>query len=73
MLEEAEVASADSDAGYVEFRPAGVRAKGEFRCAECGYGITVFRALPVCPMCAGTVWEQAAWSPLSRAAARGAV
>ena len=41
--------------------------KGEFHCAECGYGVTVYRALPVCPMCGGGEWEQSAWSPLSRA------
>ena len=41
--------------------------KGEFHCSECGYGVTVYRALPVCPMCGGEEWEQSAWSPLSRA------
>ena len=41
--------------------------KGEFHCAECGYGVTVYRTLPVCPMCGGGEWEQSAWSPLSRA------
>ena len=46
---------------------AGARAKGEFRCDGCGYGVTVYRALPMCPMCAGTAWEQAPWSPLTRA------
>ena len=35
---------------------AGARAKGEFRCEECGYGVTVYRSLPVCPMCHGTEW-----------------
>ena len=52
---------------YVNFFPTGARVKGEFHCAECGYGVTVYRTLPVCPMCGGEQWEQSAWSPLSRA------
>ena len=54
-------------ADYVHFVSAGSRVKGEFHCAECGYGVTVYRVLPVCPMCGGTEWEQSAWSPLTRA------
>jgi rubrerythrin len=42
---------------------AGVRAKGEYRCAGCGYGVTVYRELPRCPMCGSGSWEQLAWSP----------
>jgi len=52
--------------GYVQFWAAGTTAKGEFHCSECGYGITIVRALPVCPMCGGTSWEQSQWSPFSR-------
>jgi hypothetical protein len=52
---------------FVDFLSAGARVKGEFHCAECGYGVTVYRALPVCPMCGGADWEQSAWSPLTRA------
>jgi len=52
---------------FVDFLAAGVHTKGEFHCAECGYGVTVYRALPVCPMCGGSEWEQSAWSPLTRA------
>jgi len=52
---------------FVDFFSAGARVKGEFHCAECGYGVTVYRALPVCPMCGGEHWEQSAWSPLTRA------
>jgi len=52
---------------FVTFVSAGVLAKGEFHCAGCGYGVTVYRALPICPMCGGDEWEQSAWSPLSRA------
>ena len=46
------------DSGFVDSAVAGTRAAGEFRCAECGYGAVVHRALPQCPMCAGTVWER---------------
>jgi len=45
---------------------AGSRAKGEFRCAGCGYGVTVYKALPSCPMCQGTEWERVPWRPFSR-------
>jgi hypothetical protein len=54
---------------YVRFVRAGAPVKGEFHCAECGYGVTVYRTLPVCPMCGGGEWEQSDWSPLSRARA----
>lgn len=54
-------------ADFVNFFSTGSRVKGEFHCAECGYGVTVYRVLPLCPMCGGTEWEQSAWSPLSRA------
>jgi rubredoxin len=45
---------------------AGARAKGEFRCGGCGYGVTVYRSLPVCPMCHGTEWERVPWRPYTR-------
>ncbi len=51
---------------FVEFRATGERVKGEFHCSECGYGVTIVRALPLCPMCGGRFWEQATWSPFSR-------
>jgi rubredoxin len=47
-------------------RLAGARAKGEFRCGGCGYGVTVYRSLPVCPMCHGTEWERVPWRPYTR-------
>lgn len=37
---------------------AGEQARGEYRCAECGYGVAVRVALPACPMCRGRVWEE---------------
>jgi hypothetical protein len=36
---------------------AGGHADGQFRCVECGYGVTVRRSLPTCPMCRGRMWE----------------
>ena len=51
---------------FVEFWTAGVHAKGEFHCSECGYGVTIHRELPVCPMCGGEAWEQTSWHPFSR-------
>jgi len=45
------------DSGFAEFSVAGTEVSGEFRCADCGYGAVVHRALPPCPMCGGTVWE----------------
>ena len=45
---------------------AGTPIKGEFHCSSCGYGVTVYRELPRCPMCAGSEWEPARWSPFMR-------
>jgi rubrerythrin len=64
MLEQVEGRASPDE--YVEFVSAGEHAKGEFRCSECGYGVTIHRALPVCPMCGGGAWEQADWSPFMR-------
>lgn len=58
---------AEESGGYITFRTTGETVKGAFHCAECGYGVTVYRALPACPMCGGTSWEQVPWSPLTRA------
>jgi hypothetical protein len=52
---------------FVEFWSAGESVKGEFHCSECGYGVTIVRVLPLCPMCGGESWEQSPWSPFSRA------
>jgi rubredoxin len=52
---------------YVEFWAAGQIVKGEYHCSDCGYGVTIVRALPLCPMCSGTSWEQSEWSPFTRA------
>ena len=46
------------DPGFVDFAAAGSEVSGEFRCADCGYGAVVQRALPSCPMCRGAVWER---------------
>jgi rubrerythrin len=42
-------------------------AMREFRCASCGYGISVARLPETCPMCRSTLWEPAAWRPFSAA------
>jgi rubrerythrin len=54
---------------YIGFVAAGSRATGQYRCSECGYGITIHATLPVCPMCTGTTWEETTWSPLSNSPA----
>ena len=41
-----------------------------FHCSSCGYGVTIVRALPICPMCGGSSWEQSTWSPFSRSRQR---
>ena len=51
----------DVEMQFVDFRAAGDEAPGEFRCADCGYGVIVQRVLPACPMCGGGVWEPS-WS-----------
>lgn len=56
--------------GFVDFLASGARAKGEYHCSECGYGVTVFSVLPRCPMCGGDAWEQSTWSPFARAVER---
>ena len=68
-MQEGTTRSDPREAGYVEFWATGANVTGEFHCAECGYGVTVYRELPQCPMCSGTAWEQTAWSPLTRAGA----
>ncbi|HUZ83639.1 MAG TPA: hypothetical protein VMU66_03000 [Gaiellales bacterium] len=59
------VSSAEKSSGAGEWH-AGMRAKGEFRCRSCGYGVTVYRSLPGCPMCHAEEWERVPWRPYSR-------
>jgi hypothetical protein len=47
----------------------GASVKGQFHCSECGYGVTVSRELPRCPMCAGEEWRESAWTPFTHAPA----
>ncbi len=67
MIQDVQVSGTTDADDYVQFWSAGESVKGEFHCAECGYGVTVCRELPVCPMCGGASWEQSAWSPFGRA------
>ena len=66
MLEISHASDQSSDE-FVEFVAAGQQAKGEYHCAECGYGVIVCKELPRCPMCGNAAWEQSAWSPFARA------
>jgi hypothetical protein len=50
------------ETGHVE---AGARGAGEYRCLECGYGIVTFSLVPACPMCHGSHWGAANWSPFT--------
>jgi len=65
---EAQESSGEQVGDYVDFVRAGDAAVGEYHCTGCGYGVTVHGTLPTCPMCAATSWEQALWSPFTRAA-----
>jgi rubrerythrin len=47
---------------------AGIKTKGEYRCASCGYGVTIYRELPQCPMCGSVSWEAQPWSPFTKSA-----
>ena len=67
MIAEPDVPTDLVDDGFVAFSAAGETVKGEYHCDECGYGVTVCRELPVCPMCGGKAWEQTSWSPFARA------
>jgi rubrerythrin len=64
LTEQGRLPTATEDGNPV-FHAAGAEAVGEYACAECGYGVTVRRALPTCPMCGGAVWEPAGSSLLS--------
>ena len=64
---EVEESSGEHVGDYVDFVRTGVAVVCEYHCTGCGYGVTVHGTLPTCPMCAETTWEQAAWSPLTRA------
>ena len=59
---ETRVGTESRDGELARFVEAGSKARGEFRCADCGYGVSVHARLPACPMCAGRTWEQSAWS-----------
>ena len=63
-------APADGSNDYVQFTAAGKAGKGEYRCSDCSYAVTVHSTLPVCPRCSGSSWERAPWSPFSRASDR---
>lgn len=56
---------AAAEEGMPVFVVAGTPSDGEFHCASCGYGVSVRRMLPTCPMCGGETWEPVASSPFA--------
>ena len=62
---EVPVTSPSDFVDWVEFAETGSDATGEFRCADCGYGVVVQRVLPPCPMCHEIRWEPAPWRPFT--------
>jgi rubrerythrin len=46
---------------------------GDYRCAECGYVVTVRRELDWCPMCGAAAWTRSGDAPgaVATAVARG--
>ena len=56
-VQDVEIQEPAAPAALVDCAVAGADVSGEFRCADCGYGAVVQRALPPCPMCGGTVWK----------------
>jgi hypothetical protein len=55
--------------GFLDLRAAGEAVRGEYRCAECSYGVVVVGVLPECPMCRASSWEQCPWKPGGHTAA----
>ena len=49
----------------------GDEREGWVRCSGCGYGVTVYRTLPDCPMCRSREWTRVPWRPFSRSFAAG--
>ena len=50
----------------IAFYATGARVVGEFRCSGCAYGIVSRGALPICPMCRGSSWQESLWRPFTR-------
>ena len=64
MLDDTRVPDA-GEGEFVRFSETGAWAAGAFRCADCGYGVTVHVQLPRCPMCGGMSWEAEPVTPRS--------
>jgi hypothetical protein len=56
-----------ADGDEIQLSAAGDHAKGEFRCVDCGYAVTVCRELAPCAMCGCESWQAVPWSPFGRA------
>ena len=61
--------STAADGDELQLSAAGDHVKGEFRCADCGYAITVCKELPPCAMCGCESWQAGLWRPFARALA----
>ena len=57
----------------VALSTTGTPGVGQYRCAGCGYGITVRTDLPRCPMCGSASWEAVPWAPFGSRGAIGSV
>jgi hypothetical protein len=74
VSEQRRVVGETPDDGLVEFFSSGDTEYGDFRCADCGYGIVIVAStLPDCPMCRGSVWEAGAPAPPGRPLAEDAL
>ena len=69
MAQRSVAVGGQSEDGFVVFSASGDHADGDFRCAECGYGVAIASTtLPDCPMCRGSVWELSGHATLGAAA-----
>jgi len=41
------------------------KARSDYRCADCGYGVVAAGPPSFCPLCGGVDWDQASWRPFS--------
>ncbi len=66
-MEESDYSIGNDEHDFVEFQRAGASVNGEFECSCCGYGVTIRRELPRCPMCGEELWERSQRNPFRTA------
>ncbi len=66
MLADTQGLEGRPDDGVPEFHAAGDVVLGDVTCSGCGYGVSARAALPQCPMCGGSAWEQHRTSSAAR-------